>query len=243
MYVTQEIANRIKAILKKKNKNMKEMLFELNMGINSISEFAKGKQMSCISLAHIADYLDCSVDYLLGRSERYYFTNTTSQKENVMNIIAEIREAENISIEKLAELISVDVAELKKYEENELQPSIEIIEKIANKFDVSVMYLLGQYSDIKYNASARNTVNSWLKATTKSNAEIEKAVKCNYATIQTWSIGFGDYFDNKLYLLSKLIGLSVDEIVGNYSFSNGEVAAFGAKFSEIQNSIDEETTE
>ena len=42
---------------------------DLNMGINAISEFAKGKQMSCIALARIADYLDCSVDYLLGRTD------------------------------------------------------------------------------------------------------------------------------------------------------------------------------
>ena len=46
------------------------MLSELDMGINAISEFSKGKQMSCISLARIADYLDCSVDYLLGRTDK-----------------------------------------------------------------------------------------------------------------------------------------------------------------------------
>nr|WP_295764133.1 hypothetical protein [uncultured Oscillibacter sp.] len=39
------------------------------MNINAISEFSKGKQLSCISLAKIADYLDCSVDYLLGRTD------------------------------------------------------------------------------------------------------------------------------------------------------------------------------
>jgi transcriptional regulator with XRE-family HTH domain len=69
MYITQNIANRIKARLKIQNINMKTMLSDLDMGINSISEFSKGKQMSCISLAHIADYLDCSVDYLLGRTD------------------------------------------------------------------------------------------------------------------------------------------------------------------------------
>lgn len=45
------------------------MLAELDMGVNAISEFSKGKQMSCISLARIADYLGCSVDYLLGRTD------------------------------------------------------------------------------------------------------------------------------------------------------------------------------
>lgn len=69
MYITQNIANRIKTHLKNQNINMKSMLSDLDMGINSISEFAKGKQMSCISLARIADYLDCSVDYLLGRTD------------------------------------------------------------------------------------------------------------------------------------------------------------------------------
>lgn len=69
MYVTQDIANRIKSQLKSQHINTKEMLSDLDMGINAISEFAKGKQMSCITLARIADYLSCSVDYLLGRTD------------------------------------------------------------------------------------------------------------------------------------------------------------------------------
>lgn len=69
MYITQNIANRIKVRLKNQQINTKTMLSDLDMGINSISEFSKGKQMSCISLARIADYLDCSVDYLLGRTD------------------------------------------------------------------------------------------------------------------------------------------------------------------------------
>lgn len=69
MYDTQKIAERIKMRLREKHIHMKDMLSDLDMGINAISEFAKGKQMSCIALARIADYLDCSVDYLLGRTE------------------------------------------------------------------------------------------------------------------------------------------------------------------------------
>lgn len=69
MYITQNIANRIKSRLKSQHISMKTMLSDLDMGINSISEFSKGKQMSCISLARIADYLDCSVDYLLERTD------------------------------------------------------------------------------------------------------------------------------------------------------------------------------
>ena len=69
MYSTQDIANRIKLRLKNQHISTKNMLTDLDMGINAISEFSKGKHMSCISLARIADYLDCSVDYLLGRTD------------------------------------------------------------------------------------------------------------------------------------------------------------------------------
>lgn len=93
MYNTQYIADRIKNTLKAKKKSSKEMLSSLDMGINTISEFAKGRKLSCISLARIADYLDCSVDYLLGRTDiaEKCFTSsdviiTSSHKENVLLI-------------------------------------------------------------------------------------------------------------------------------------------------------------
>ena len=69
MYLTQEIAFRIKQRARLKKIPIKELLSGCDMNINAISEFAKGKQLSCISLARIADYLDCSVDYLLGRTD------------------------------------------------------------------------------------------------------------------------------------------------------------------------------
>lgn len=69
MYVTQEIAARIKQQAKIKKIAIKDLLSNCELSINAISEFSKGKQMSCISLARIADYLDCSVDYLLSRTD------------------------------------------------------------------------------------------------------------------------------------------------------------------------------
>lgn len=69
MYNTQEMANRIKQQVKLHGYNMKNMLSELELGINIISHLAKGQVISSINLAKIADYLDCSVDYLLGRTD------------------------------------------------------------------------------------------------------------------------------------------------------------------------------
>lgn len=67
MYSTQIIADRISEEVKRQNKNKTAMLKELKYGVNTISEMRKGKQISAVRLAGIADYLGCSVDYLLGR--------------------------------------------------------------------------------------------------------------------------------------------------------------------------------
>lgn len=69
MYNTQNISNRIKSMAKSKKVSIKNMLSDLGLGINTISQFAKGQVMSSINLARIADYLECSVDYLLGRTD------------------------------------------------------------------------------------------------------------------------------------------------------------------------------
>ena len=69
MYELHEISARIKQQAKSQNIPMKEMLRSCGLGINAVSEMAKGKAMSCIALGRIAEYLSCSADYLMGRTD------------------------------------------------------------------------------------------------------------------------------------------------------------------------------
>lgn len=82
MYDTQNIANRIKKTAKLRNTKIKDMLNQLNLGVNLISQFAKGQVMSSINLAKIADYLNCSVDYLLGRTDIVELNVASLQESN-----------------------------------------------------------------------------------------------------------------------------------------------------------------
>ena len=50
------------------------MLKECNLGVNAIRQINDNKGMASFSLAKIADYLDCSTDYLLGRTDVSYVT-------------------------------------------------------------------------------------------------------------------------------------------------------------------------
>ena len=69
MYDLHAVAIRIKKQAKSKKILMKEMLAACGLGVNAVSQMAQGQVMSSINLARIADYLDCSVDYLLGRTD------------------------------------------------------------------------------------------------------------------------------------------------------------------------------
>ncbi len=70
MYITQETANKINLLLKNKGKSQKLMLEECNLNKNVISTMlSRGSMPKADNLAKIADYLDCSVDYLLGRTD------------------------------------------------------------------------------------------------------------------------------------------------------------------------------
>lgn len=69
MYESTNIAEIIKKRAKASNIQLKNMLLELKLNKNTLSNMYNGSMLKSDSLARIADYLDCSVDYLLGRTD------------------------------------------------------------------------------------------------------------------------------------------------------------------------------
>lgn len=69
MYNSQNTADIIKKMLIDKKITAKKMCTECNIGINSLSNIRRGDIKSVETFIVIADYLDCSVDYLLGRTD------------------------------------------------------------------------------------------------------------------------------------------------------------------------------
>ena len=70
LYNSPYVAKRIKSFAKEKNVSLKDLLAACNLGSNTFSHMLHGRSMAFDSLAKIADYLDCSVDYLLGRTDK-----------------------------------------------------------------------------------------------------------------------------------------------------------------------------
>lgn len=70
MYNPPDIAMRIKSTAKERGVLLKTMLEEVGLGSNTMSHMRHGKMPAADTLARIADFLGCSVDYLLGRTDK-----------------------------------------------------------------------------------------------------------------------------------------------------------------------------
>ncbi|WP_337399186.1 helix-turn-helix transcriptional regulator [Congzhengia sp.] len=66
----EQIAKRIKRLCKENNITAKFFLEEVGLNKNFIQELEKGKSPTVKNLTKIADYFDCSLDYLAGRSDK-----------------------------------------------------------------------------------------------------------------------------------------------------------------------------
>lgn len=69
MNTSQETAQAIKEVAKERGAATGEMLAELGLNKNTLSSMtSRGSWLQADSLGRIADYLNCSTDYLLGRT-------------------------------------------------------------------------------------------------------------------------------------------------------------------------------
>lgn len=71
MYSAELLTANIKARAKEKKILIRDMLETCGLSINAISQVTDKKGLSSFALAKIADHLDCSVDYLLGRAHNH----------------------------------------------------------------------------------------------------------------------------------------------------------------------------
>ncbi len=80
-YISSEIAQRIKLVAKSKGLTVATVLEETNLGRNTMANL-KTSMPKADNLAKIADYLDCSVDYLLGRTSSSNLKLTINEKSS-----------------------------------------------------------------------------------------------------------------------------------------------------------------
>ena len=102
MYNSQELANAIKKAVKEQNTTVGKMLSDCGLSVNTLSSMQSGGYYPRLeAITKIADYLDISVDYLLGRDvqhgelpddERALLKAYREKPENVKNAVKALLE-------------------------------------------------------------------------------------------------------------------------------------------------------
>ena len=117
MYYSQEVSRRIKELAKEKRIVLGKMLIDCGLNNSTLNQMSEERGLSSFSLAKIADYLDCSIDYLLCRTQNPEAHKThasdfvlNSDDRQLADIIEIYRQLDSVGKAKL--LISAD--EIKK---------------------------------------------------------------------------------------------------------------------------------
>lgn len=90
LYNSPDVANRIKGVAKRKGIALKDILTNCELGSNTFSHMLHGRSMAFDSLAHIADYLDCPIDYLLGRGLFENWETILEHKEQIISNMEDV---------------------------------------------------------------------------------------------------------------------------------------------------------
>ena len=107
MYISNNVAERIKIAAKSKGLSVKKILEEVGLGFNTMSNM-KTSMPKADNLARIADYLGCSVDYLLGRSDEKSTPVALEYDEGTRRLIDAIVAMSHEDKKALARLLGVD---------------------------------------------------------------------------------------------------------------------------------------
>ena len=90
----------------------------------------------------IANYFNCSLQYLMGLTDEYkcYDKNELSFIDALKNLM----KAKNISIEKLMKSLNMSEANYYRWKKKDNKPAMQSLIAIAKYFDVSIDYLVGR---------------------------------------------------------------------------------------------------
>ena len=120
MIYSQETVQRIKLVAKEKNITIKQLLEVCGLGKNTIAKMTSGNDIQTHNFAKIADCLECSVDYLLCRTEEKELSNGLSEYEiRLLNIYRSLSPQGQEYIQQTADMAAL------KYKKAILSADIE----------------------------------------------------------------------------------------------------------------------
>ena len=147
---------------------------------------------------------DISTDHLLGREQ----APISSFKET----LKKMRKAKGVTQEELAEILGVERSTVGKYESTETIPSVDVLNRIASYFDVSIDYLLGrEQAPI---SSFKETLKKSRDEKGLSQKALADILGVSQGTIGNWESGVREPNFKTIEKLADFFDVSVDFLLG-----------------------------
>lgn len=129
MYTAQLTIERIQSLIKEKGLTQKEVLKQCDINENTLKRMTDNKGMSSFYIAKIADQLNCSVDYLLGRTDNPNITAKTyiNGENSIQAVVGSAIEHNTVTISNTDEMtkeISLLLSDLTYRQKTELMKEI-----------------------------------------------------------------------------------------------------------------------
>ena len=113
MYSSEKLAENIRFELKKRKLSQKELLEQSGLGVNTITKLSNGTDILVKNLVKIADVLNCSTDFLLGR-ESTLSANTHNLTSEDIDLLEKIHSLPEASLDEIMLLINHKYAQNQK---------------------------------------------------------------------------------------------------------------------------------
>jgi len=126
----------------------KELGHIINVAESTISLYENGKRApDYVTLLKIANYFDVSTDYLLDRDEGQNGQDQPSASfAKLGQVIKELRRKRGLTLNDMAEDLEISQRTLYDIEQYRAQPTLALVNHLAEYFDVSIDHLMGRDS-------------------------------------------------------------------------------------------------
>lgn len=127
--------------------------------------------------------------------------------------LKELRKENRLTQDKLAQQFCLNKSSISRYEKNIQMPETELLQSIADFFEVSIDYLLGR-TDIKHSHTAKNNTEEFNPSLNKKdNLDIEKHLNSTLKMLESQDgiMLDGKVLDNEdIEILAKSIKLGLE---------------------------------
>lgn len=214
--------NRIKELRKSNNVSQEKLAKALNVHQTAVSQWEQGRTRPDNQLlSDIALYFGVSIDYLLG------YDIGEKEFDTIRNKISEIYSLQKNELKNIEKYLEVDLTIFENWIEgkNNYFNTLDGLTKLSKAFNISINYMLGIYVESPDTKQMREVVHKWIIDNNELSIQsICAKTRVNYQTLREWSKGYGDFFNDKVSLLSELMDCSIDYLYGrtkvHFSISN-----------------------